>query len=191
MRHFSIQETSISGVKLICPFVADDERGRFIKDYSSAAFESLGIAHELHETFYASNKQAGIIRGLHFLFEKPQAKLVRCITGAIYDVVVDLRKESPTFGRWQGFHLSADPPLSLLVPGYCAHGYVTLEPAIVSYKCDTIFDPECDDGIKWNDEELAIQWPQDITSQLVISPKDASLRSFADFRRCHGGFSGK
>ena len=133
IQKFEFKETKIAGLMEITPFNADDVRGSFTKDYSK-------------EVFYTTSHK-GVIRALHFQREKQQPKLVRCITGHVFDVVVDMRKDSPTFKEWVGFDLIGDRQKEILVPASCAHGYLVLEPSVVSYKCAEKFYGEYDDGI--------------------------------------------
>jgi dTDP-4-dehydrorhamnose 3,5-epimerase len=166
--------------------VAYDERGYFIKDYSREVFEQNGISYDLREVFYTKSDK-GVIRAIHFQREKTQPKLVRCVSGKVFDVVVDLRKDSKTFGKWQGFYLSEDNKDQLLIPGQCGHGYLVLEPSIVSYKCSEKFYDQYDDGIFWNDHDINIQWPLDLVEDIILSKKDEDLQSFADFKQKYVG----
>lgn len=180
---FQFEELPLKGAYLIKPFYASDDRGGFIKDYNIDVFKSIGLNHVLKEVFYTISKK-GVIRALHFQMEKQQAKLVRCITGHVYDVITDLRPDSPTFGKSLGFHLTGDNRLSLLVPEYFGHGYLVVEDSIVSYKCAEVFYPGGDSGIMYNDSELGIEWPFDLIggeSNLIISDKDLNLMSFEEY----------
>ncbi|MDR2884071.1 MAG: dTDP-4-dehydrorhamnose 3,5-epimerase [Deferribacteraceae bacterium] len=188
IQKFSFNKTEIDGLILIKPFVAYDERGYFIKDYNKKLFLENGIEHELKEVFYAHSRK-GVIRGIHFQRERQQAKLVRCISGNIYDVIVDLRKGSSTFGKWQGFELSEANKDVLYVPSGCGHGYIVLENAIVSYKCAEDFYGEYDDGIIWNDKDLNINWGTDRVSELTLSDKDKALQTFEEFKSRYGGLN--
>lgn len=188
IRKFAFEETEIKGLIKVTPFNADDIRGCFTKDYSKEVFEANGITHNLEEVFYTTSYK-GVIRALHFQREKQQAKLVRCIHGHIYDVVVDLRKDSPTFKKWLGFDLLGKEHNEILVPGGCAHGYLVLEESIVSYKCGEKFYGEYDDGIMWNDPDLNIQWPLELIGgeeKLILADKDKNLQSFAEFIEKYG-----
>ncbi len=187
---FEFRRTAIAGVMEISAFNADDIRGCFTKDYSREAFEANGISYELAEVFYATNHK-GVIRGLHFQREKQQPKLVRCICGHIWDVIVDLRKESATFKQWQAFDLYGEKHNEILVPKGCAHGYLAIEPSIVSYKCAEKFYGEYDDGIRWNDPDIAVKWPLEKiggSENVIVSAKDAHLQSFEEFVSKYGGF---
>ena len=187
---FDFEETEIPGLIKVTPFNADDVRGCFTKDYSKEVFEANGIQHDLMEVFYTTSYK-GVIRALHFQREKQQPKLVRCISGHVYDVVVDLRKDSPTFKKWLGFDLIGTKHNELLVPAGCAHGYLVLEDSIVSYKCSEKFYGEYDDGIMWNDKDIAVQWPLEKIggeSNMIVADKDKNLQTFKEFMERYGGF---
>ena len=180
---FNFQELDLKGAFKIQPFYATDERGGFIKDYSVDLFRMNGIEHELKEVFYTISKR-GVIRAIHFQLVKQQAKLVRCISGRIYDVIVDLRPDSSTFGQWQGFELTGENQKMLYVPEYFGHGYLVLEDSIVSYKCGEMFSSEGDSGIMYNDTDINIQWPFDEIGGIentIISEKDTNLMSLNDY----------
>lgn len=182
VRKFDFKETNLKNAYVITPFRADDERGYFIKDYAKHLFETIGITRELKEVFYTHSKK-GVIRAIHFQSIKPQAKIVRCIKGKVYDVIVDLRLESKTYGHWEAFELSEDNNLELYVPEGFGHGYYVLEDAIVSYKCTEDFYGPGDDGILYNDYDLNIDWKINLTQELILSEKDRNLQSFAEFRK--------
>lgn len=187
---FDFEETEIPGLIKVTPFNADDVRGCFTKDYSKEVFEANGIQHDLMEVFYTTSYK-GVIRALHFQREKQQPKLVRCISGHVYDVVVDLRKDSPTFRKWLGFDLIGTKHNELLVPAGCAHGYLVLEDSIVSYKCSEKFYGEYDDGIMWNDKDIAVEWPLEKIggeSNMIVADKDKNLQTFKEFMERYGGF---
>ena len=184
LQKFEFQELELKGAYLIKPFYADDNRGGFIKDYNAETFKANGIKHELKEVFYTISKK-GVIRAIHFQLVKQQAKLVRCISGHVYDVIVDLRPDSPTFGKWLGFDLTGDNMHELYVPEYFGHGYLVLEDSIVSYKCNEVFFGEGDSGIMYNDKELNIEWPFHKIGgldNLIISEKDCRLMSFKKYK---------
>ena len=181
--NFEFQELDLLGAYLVKPFYAPDMRGGFIKDYNIDIFRNNGIQHELRETFYTVSKR-GVIRAIHFQNIKQQPKLVRCIKGRIYDVIVDLRPESPTYKRWRGFYLSGDNMKSIYIPSNFGHGYLVLEDSIVSYKCGEVFVAEGDSGIRYDDADLGIAWPwHEIGGQenLIISDKDRSLQLFQEY----------
>lgn len=186
IQKFSFQKTEVEGLYLIDPFVAYDDRGCFIKDYSQEVFEINGIIYDLKEVFY-THSHKGVMRALHFQREKQQAKLVRCVSGKIFDVVCDLRKGSKTFKKWISFELSGVNKKELLIPSGCGHGYLVLEPSIVSYKCAEKFYGEFDDGIVWNDTDLLIDWPLNQVDEVIISDKDKKLQTFKEFMRKYDG----
>lgn len=183
---FAFSESRIQGLIEITPFNADDIRGCFTKDYSKEVFEQNGINHELAEVFYTTSHK-GVIRALHFQRVRQQPKLVRCICGRVWDVVVDLRKDSPTFKEWEAFELVGELHNEILVPAGCGHGYLVLEDnSIVSYKCAEKFYGEYDDGIMWNDADIGINWPLDRVGGLdniILADKDKNLQSFRDFEK--------
>lgn len=169
----------LEGVILIEPDVFLDSRGFFMESYHEGKFRAAGLEVTFVQDNHSLSVEAGVIRGLHYqLNPKAQAKLVRVVAGAIYDVVVDLRRNSPTFGRWQGFILTADNKRQLFVPKGFAHGFCTLVPNTeVVYKVDEFYSPEHDRGIRWDDPELGIDWP---TSRPILSDKDRKLPLLRD-----------
>lgn len=189
MNHnFIFRETELSGVIEISPFYAEDIRGSFMKDYSKEMFESNGIQYDLAEVFYTTSHK-GVIRGLHFQRVKAQPKLVRCISGHVWDVVVDLRKDSPTFKRWESFDLTGENHCGILIPAGFAHGFLALEESMVSYKCAEGFCPEYDDGIRWDDPEIGVEWPLELVGgadKVILSEKDNNLQTFAAFKVRYG-----
>lgn len=190
IQKFEFKKTKIEGLIEVTPFNADDIRGCFTKDYSKEVFEQNGIHHDLQEVFYKTSHK-GVIRALHFQRVKQQPKLVRCIYGHVYDVVVDMRKDSPTFKQWLGFDLIGEKHNEILVPAGCAHGYLVVEPSIVSYKCSEKFYGEYDGGIKWDDPDINVQWPLDKIGgreNLILADKDKNLPSFKAFIEKYGAF---
>lgn len=190
IQKFEFHQTDIEGLIKVVPFNADDLRGCFTKDYSKEVFESNGIAHDLKEVFYTTS-HTGVIRALHFQRVMQQPKLVRCICGHVFDVVVDLRKNSLTFKKWLGFDLTEENRQELLIPSGCAHGYLVLEKSVVSYKCAEKFYGEYDDGILWNDPDIGVQWPLERIGgpeKVILADKDKSLQSFTQFMEAYGGF---
>lgn len=190
IQKFEFKETEIKGLIEITPFNSDDIRGCFTKDYSEEIFDASGIGFKIAETFYSVSKR-GVIRGMHFQRIKEQAKLVRCLTGRIFDVVVDLRKNSPTFKKWLGFDLNHDNKKEVLVPVGCAHGFLALDESMVSYKCSECFCGEYDGGIRWDDPDISIDWGLERiggASRVILSEKDRGLQSFKEFMNRYGGF---
>ncbi len=169
-------ETTLSGCYIIEPQVFWDSRGFFMETYSIAEFEKIWITVNFVQDNHSKSKK-WVVRGLHFQSRKPQAKLVRVTAGSVYDVVVDLRVGSPTFGQWEGFVLSAENKKMLFIPRGYAHGFLTLEEGTeFLYKCDDIYDPEYEVGIRWDDPTLQIDWQQYMDQQSItdiqIAPKD-------------------
>lgn len=182
---FTFQKTQLKDAMLITSFSAEDERGAFIKDYSKNVFEAHGLHHDLAEVFYTVSK-SGVIRGMHFQRVHQQAKLVRCISGSIFDVIVDLRPDSETFLKWQGFYLTEENRRSLYVPEFFAHGYLVIKDAVVCYQCNECFYGEYDDGIHYLDPDFHIEWPFELIGgqeHVILSQKDKHLQSFADYQR--------
>lgn len=180
---FSFEELDLKGAYKIQPFYATDERGGFVKDYNIEMFKANGIEHDLKEVFYTISKR-GVIRATHFQLIKQQPKLVRCISGHVYDVIVDLRPNSPTFGKWRGFDLTGGNQVELYVPKFFGHGYLVIEDSVVSYKCGEVFCGEGDSGIMYNDPDINIQWPFELIGgeeNLIISEKDRNLMSFKQY----------
>lgn len=187
---FEFKTTVIPGLVEVTPFNADDVRGSFTKDYSKEVFEANGIRHDLAEVFYTTSHR-GVVRALHFQREKQQPKLVRCIWGHVWDVVVDLRRGSPAFRTWRAFDLTGANRREILVPAGCAHGYLVLEESVVSYKCAERFYGEYDDGIRWDDPDIAVAWPLEKVggaANVILAEKDRNLQSFAQFMERYGGF---
>lgn len=180
---FDFQELDLKGAFKIQPFYATDERGGFVKDFNIDMFNANGIEHELKEVFYTISKK-GVIRATHFQLVKQQAKLVRCVSGHVYDVIVDLRPNSSTFGQWRGFDLTGENQVELYIPQYFGHGYLVLEDSVVSYKCGEVFYGEGDSGIMYNDPDINIDWPFEKIGgieNLIISEKDKNLMSFKKY----------
>lgn len=183
MQKWNFEKLKLKDAYKITPFFSDDNRGGFLKDYSKDVFSQNGIDYDLKEVFYTISHK-GVIRAIHFQNIKQQAKLVRCVKGKIYDVIIDLRKSSPTFKKWQGFYLSDENMIELLVPEGFGHGYLVLEDSIVSYKCDEKFYGEYDSGIKYDDKDMGIDWPYELIGgkdKVINSIKDDSLQSFKEF----------
>ncbi|MDR3013573.1 MAG: dTDP-4-dehydrorhamnose 3,5-epimerase [Chitinispirillales bacterium] len=166
--------TGIGGLILIEPRVHNDHRGFFLESYSAKTFAEAGIDCVFVQDNHSKSTAKGVIRGLHFQTAPyEQSKLVRVIRGAIFDVAVDLRPESPTYGQWKGFELTERNFNMLFIPKGFAHGFCTLEENTeIVYKVDNPYSPNHDTGIIWNDPALAIDWPVD---EPVLSDKDRNL----------------
>ncbi|MES2604338.1 MAG: dTDP-4-dehydrorhamnose 3,5-epimerase [Pseudomonadota bacterium] len=157
-------------VLVLEPKVHGDHRGFFLETFRSNVFAAAGLPEVFVQDNH-SKSSAGILRGLHYQIQQPQGKLVRCISGEVFDVAVDIRRSSPHFGKWIGVNLSAENKKALWVPPGFAHGFLVLsESAEITYKCTTYYAPEHDRSLLWSDPELNIAWPK--TSQVVLSDKD-------------------
>ncbi len=180
----TIEKTKIEGLTLIHPHVFEDERGYFIKDFEYTFYQNNGLPTKFLETNESKSKK-GTIRGLHFQQHFSQGKLIRVVKGAVFDVAVDLRFNSPTYGQWMGFILSEENKNILYIPEGFAHGFLALEEnSIFSYKCTNKYAPEHDSGIRFDDPDINIEWPVDIIGgwgNVITSEKDAKLQSFREF----------
>ncbi|GMA60055.1 dTDP-4-dehydrorhamnose 3,5-epimerase [Alicyclobacillus fastidiosus] len=175
-----IVEESLNGVKLLKPIVHRDSRGFFFESYQQSTFDQLGLSFNPVQENHSSSTLAGTIRGLHFQLDPfAQAKLVRVLRGLIYDVIVDIRSNSPTFGEWRGYHLSADNQYLLFVPKGFAHGFCTLvENTEVLYMVDSPYSPQHESGIIWSDPTLGITWP---AGDKIFSEKDSLYPTFDEW----------
>ena len=178
----NIETTPIKDLLIINPSVYNDERGYFYETYNQRFLRDKGI----YTNFVQDNQSystKNVLRGLHFQTIAPQAKLVRCVVGEVYDVVVDLRKSSETYKQWYGVKLSDENRKMMFVPKGFAHGFLTLSDyAIFQYKCDELYMPTADAGVNFKDEELNIDWLVDI-NELTISEKDRVLPRLADIEK--------
>ena len=167
---FSFNKTEIEGVYIIEPKVFGDERGYFMETYREEDFKNAGLNYNFVQD-NQSRSHKGVLRGLHYQKHFPQAKLVRVIQGEVFDVAVDLRKNSPTYGKWVGVILSAENKKMFMIPRGFAHGFVVLsETAEFVYKCDEKYHPEDEGGIMWNDSDVGIVWPY--VGEPQLSEKD-------------------
>lgn len=178
MSNFIFTETTIKDLYVVETKVFGDCRGSFIESYNENAFKEAGLDY----TFVQDNQSSsirGVLRGLHFQKTFPQAKLVRVISGEVFDVAVDLRKESPTYGKWFSEILTGKSHKQLLIPRGFAHGYLALsETAIFSYKCDDFYHPEDEGGIIYNDPDIGIDWPY--VSGIILSEKDRNFKKMSE-----------
>jgi dTDP-4-dehydrorhamnose 3,5-epimerase len=172
-------DTAVAGVVTLSPQVHEDERGFFYESYNEIDFaHSIGVAPRFVQDNH-SRSVRNVLRGLHYQVERPQGKLVRVVSGEIYDVAVDLRSSSPTFGRWTATRLSAENKLMQWIPEGCAHGFLVLsETADVLYKATAYWAPHLERVIDWNDPQLAIAWP--LAGEPLLSSKDAQAGRFSD-----------
>lgn len=181
---FGVEDFRIEGVKLITPFYCEDARGYFMKGLEKEVFHSWNLDLDIYEEFESYSKQ-GVLRGMHFQTDEPQIKIVHVIKGKVQDVIVDLRKGSPTYGAYLEFLLSDENHHFLWVPRGFAHGFLVLsEDAIMSYQCIGRYLKNSDSGICWNDSTLNIPWQN---TQPVISERDQKLMSFMEFSEKYKG----
>ena len=167
---FNFIKTKIEGVYIVEPKVFGDERGYFMETYNKRDFDEAGLVYNFVQDNQSKSKK-GVLRGLHYQKTYPQAKLVRVISGEVFDVAVDLRKNSPTYGQWVGAVLTAENKKMLMIPRGFAHGFMVLsESAEFIYKCDELYHPEDEGGIMWNDPDVGVEWPLDI--EPLLSDKD-------------------
>lgn len=168
--NFTFIETSIKDVFIIEPKKYGDNRGYFMETYKESDFNQGRLNYKFIQDNQSKSKK-GVLRGLHFQKTFPQAKLVRCIEGEVFDVCVDLRKGSPTYGKWEGVVLSAEKGNQFMIPRGFAHGFVVLsETATFCYKCDELYHPEDEGGIMWDDPDVGIKWPE--VGEVLLSEKD-------------------
>jgi dTDP-4-dehydrorhamnose 3,5-epimerase len=174
----NVSQTTIPGVLVVEPVVHGDARGFFLESWHAARYADAGIVLPLVQDNH-SRSARGTLRGLHYQVVRPQGKLVSVVNGEIFDVAVDLRRSSPTFGRWVGVTLSSENRRQLWVPPGLAHGfYVTSEAADVIYKCSDYYAPEHDRTLRWDDPEVGIAWPLVGGSAPLLSTKDAAGLAF-------------
>ena len=169
-----VLSTSLKEVLLIEPSVFEDNRGFFMQTYQQKTYRELGIDNNFIQDNLSFSVR-GTLRGLHYQFPHAQAKLVQVITGEIFDVAVDIRRGSPTFGKWTGVYLSEKNKRQLYIPGGFAHGFCVLsETAVFMYKCSDFYAPDCEDGILWSDPNIGIEWPIETP---LLSDKDSKYES--------------
>lgn len=170
--NFTFTPTSIAGVIVVDSKLYGDERGYFMETYKQSDFAAGGITCDFVQDNQSSSMR-GVLRGLHFQVNHPQAKLVRVVQGEVYDVAVDLRPDSPTYGKWEGVTLSAESRRQFFIPRGFAHGfYVLSDFAIFAYKCDDVYHANDEGGIRWDDPAIGIDWPLSEDAPLILSEKD-------------------
>ena len=174
--------TTLTDAVLIHPEPQHDERGFFARTYCRNEFAAAGLESDFVQGNMSFNRVKGTLRGLHFQRSPhEEVKVVRCIRGAIYDVIIDLRPESPSYLKWQGFELTEENGLQLYVPRGFAHGFLTLsDAAAVTYQVSAFYTPGAESGVRWDDPRFGIDWPLDVA---VLSPKDAAWPDFSRERR--------
>lgn len=181
MKKFNFIKTSIEGVFVIEPTVFDDERGYFMETYHKKEFEEHGLNMDFVQDNHSKSTK-GVLRGLHFQYTQPQGKLVRVIRGEVFDVAVDLRKNSATYGKYESVILSEDNKKQFYVPPGFAHGFLVLsDVAEFTYKCTDFYNGSDEGGIRWNDPEIGIEWPLD-EDELILSEKDKGWNSLKETR---------
>ncbi|SEC12989.1 dTDP-4-dehydrorhamnose 3,5-epimerase [Paenibacillus sp. GP183] len=180
MGQFQITKTDINGLVIIEPKVFGDHRGYFMETYNENNFKAAGVP-----TSYVQDNQSksreGVLRGLHFQKKYPQGKLVRVLSGEVFDVAVDLRKDSPTYKKWHGVILTGENNKQFYVPEGFAHGFLVLsKEAVFAYKCTDFYHPEYEGGVLWNDPEINVEWPIHHLQEVLLSDKDMSLKTLAE-----------
>lgn len=172
MGNFNFTETKIKGVYIIEPKVFGDNRGYFMETYNKEHFAEAGLTMNFVQDNESSSSK-GVLRGLHFQTKHTQGKLVRVTKGEVFDVAVDLRKGSPTYGQWEGVVLSAENKKQFYIPEGFAHGFLVLsDHAIFNYKCTDFYCPEGEGGVLWNDPDIGIEWPLEGIDNIILSEKD-------------------
>ena len=178
MGNFTFNETKLKGVYIIDVKTYGDNRGYFMETYKESDFKAAGLDYNFVQDNQSSSRK-GVLRGLHFQKIYPQAKLVRVLKGEVFDVAVDLRKGSETYGQWVGAVLSEENKRQFMIPRGFAHGFLVLSDyAEFAYKCDDVYHPEDEGGIMWNDPAIGIEWPE--AGELILSEKDKVHPSLAE-----------
>ena len=180
MSNFTFNETDIKGVFIIDVKTYGDHRGYFMETYKESDFKEAGLDYDFVQDNQSSSR-IGVLRGLHFQKTHPQAKLVRVLKGEVFDVAVDLRKGSETYGKWVGVFLSEENHRQFMIPRGFAHGFVVVsDTAEFAYKCDDLYHPEDEGGILWNDPDIGIKWPE--VGEVILSEKDKNNPTLAESR---------
>ena len=183
MGQLNVETCEIEGLKVITPQVFGDSRGYFMETYSKRDFEKIGLDMEFVQDNQSASKR-GVLRGLHFQKNYPQDKLVRVINGEVFDVAVDLREGSKTFGKWFGVVLSAENKKQFYIPKGFAHGFLVLSDyAEFAYKCSDFYHPDDEGGLLWNDKEIGVEWPLQDGVELIMSEKDTKWGTIIDYRK--------
>lgn len=180
MGNFNFIKTKIKDLYIIEPKVFGDDRGYFMESYNREHFVEAGLDMIFVQDNESKSKK-GVLRGLHFQTKHTQGKLVRVTKGEVYDVAVDLRADSPTFGMWEGILLSEQNKKQFYVPEGFAHGFLVMsDEAVFNYKCTDYYAPEYDSGLLWNDKDINIKWPIDNIEELILSDKDKKQKTFKE-----------
>ena len=182
MSKFKFISTPISGLYVIEPTVFGDQRGYFMETYQYEEFCSAGLDMRFVQD-NQSRSRRGVLRGLHFQTSRPQGKLVRAVYGEVFDVAVDLRRKSPTFGKWYGVTLSDENKKQFYIPEGFAHGFMVVsQEAEFVYKCTDYYDPSGEGGLMWNDPDIGVVWPSVVGCEPILSDKDRRRMSFAEYK---------
>lgn len=186
MGKLTVETCEIEGIKIITPEVHGDKRGYFVETYQKEDFEKIGIDVEfVQDNQSASTK--GVLRGLHFQIQYPQDKLVRVIKGEVFDVAVDLREGSPTFGKWFGTLLSEENKKQMFVPKNFAHGFLVLSDyAEFCYKCSDFYHPGDEGGLAYNDPGIGVEWPITPDMEILLSDRDTKWNGILEYKKEHG-----
>ena len=183
MGKITVETCEIEGLKVITPAVFGDERGYFMETYNYNDYKEAGLDMEFVQDNQSMSKK-GVLRGLHFQINFPQDKLVRVVSGEVFDVAVDLREGSKTYGKWFGVVLSAENKKQFFIPKNFAHGFVVLsDTAEFAYKCTDFYHPNDEGGLAWNDPEIGVKWPIPADMQLIISDKDQKWGGIATLKK--------
>ncbi|WP_040194982.1 dTDP-4-dehydrorhamnose 3,5-epimerase [Clostridium culturomicium] len=180
MGNFNFVKTKIKDLYIVEPKLFGDDRGYFMESYNKKDFFEAGLKMEFVQD-NESKSRKGVLRGMHFQTKFTQGKLVRVTSGAVYDVAVDLRKGSPTFGKWEGVLLSEENKKQFYIPEGFAHGFLVLSnEAIFNYKCTNFYAPEYDSGVLWDDPDIGIEWPLDNIEEVILSEKDKKQKKLKE-----------
>lgn len=186
MGKITVETCEIEGLKVITPKLCGDARGYFMETYNYNDYKEAGIEMEFVQDNQSASKK-GVLRGLHFQKEYPQDKLVRVIRGEVFDVAVDLREGSPTFGQWHGEILSEENKKVFFVPKNFAHGFLVLSDyAEFCYKCSDFYHPNDEGGLYYNDPDIGVKWPVPEGVELILSEKDTKWEGLAAYKLAHG-----
>ncbi len=173
----NIFSTRVEGVKVLCPKVFSDDRGSFMELWNKKVLSEAGIEEQFVQDNISTSSK-GVLRGVHTQLFFPQAKIVSCLKGMIYDVAVDCRRNSPTYGKWYGELLTEENRRQMLLPAGVAHGFLTLENAMVHMKVTTHYTPGDEIGFRWNDDMVNISWPIPVGMDLIFADKDLQWKGF-------------
>lgn len=185
MGKISVETCEIEGLKVITPAVYGDSRGYFMETYNEKDFKDAGITMDFVQDNQSASK-AGVLRGLHFQKNFPQDKIVRVVNGEVFDVAVDLREGSKTFGKWHGVVLSAENKKQFYIPKNFAHGFLVLSDyAEFTYKCSDFYHPDDEGGLIWNDPEIGVEWSIPEGCELIFSDKDQKWQGIANYKKEH------